>query len=219
MNVSAHLCSAPDQEEFQAALVARHGVENQAKLAAARVGIAGLGGVGSAVAVHLARVGVGTLVLVDFDIVDVSNLHRQHYLPTQVGTMKTEALAAQLREMNPYLAIETHPVEVTPENAAELFEGCTIVCEAFDKPEAKAMFTEAILSGLPGTPLVASSGMAGFGSANTIRTKRALPHLYLCGDGATDVEDAGTLFSPRVGVCAGHEANMAVRLILGEREP
>lgn len=207
------------REEFEAALAARHGEENQRKLARARVGVAGLGGLGSAVSFHLARLGVGTLVLVDLDNVDLTNLHRQQYALAHLGMPKTEALVSQLSAINPFITLETHQVKVDEANAVELFEGCDVVVEAFDRPDQKAMLIETLLGSLPDAKIVSGSGMAGMDSANTITTKHAFGNLYLCGDGSSDVADAGTLVSPRVGVCAGHEANMVLRLLLGEREP
>ena len=207
------------REAYTAALVARHGAENQEKFAQARVGIAGLGGLGSAVAFHLARMGVGTLVLADFDVVDVTNLHRQQYLLEHIGMLKTDALAAQLRAINPFIELETHPVKVTAENACEIFAGCDIACEAFDQADQKALLVETLLAKLPDTKVVSGSGMAGFASANLITTDHVLGNLYVCGDGTSDVAEEGTLVSSRVGVCAGHQANMVMRLILGEVEP
>lgn len=131
---AAHASPALSREAYFAALAKRHGAENQQKLARAQVGIAGLGGLGSSAACHLARLGVGTLVLVDFDVVDVSNLHRQQYTCAQVGMKKTEALAETLRAINPFIELELYSVKVTAENAPTLFAGCPIVCEAFDEP-------------------------------------------------------------------------------------
>ena len=216
---AAHTSPALSREAYFAALAKRHGAENQQKLAHARVGIAGLGGLGSAAACHLARLGVGKLVLVDFDVVDVSNLHRQQYTCAQVSMKKTEALAETLRAINPFVELELHSVKVTAENAPTLFADCPIVCEAFDEPDQKALLVETLLATCPDTTIVSGSGMAGMGSANTIRTRKALERLYLCGDGCTDVAAEGSLASPRVGVCAGHQANMILRLILGETEP
>ena len=205
--------------EFEAALAARHGAENQAKFAHARVGIAGLGGLGSAVAFHLARLGIGTLVLADFDEVDITNLHRQQYGIAHLGMPKTEALADQIAAINPFIALETHQVRIDATNAPQLFDGCSVVCEAFDEPREKALLVETLLAMMPDTKIVSASGMAGMGSANTITTSHPLTNLYLCGDGTSDVAEAGTLVSPRVGVCAGHQANMVLRIILGEMEP
>lgn len=211
--------SAQLHEELRAALVARHGAKNQEKLDRARVGIAGLGGLGSAVGIHLARMGVGTLVLADFDAVDVTNLHRQQYFLEHLGMKKTDALAAQIHAINPFITLETHPVKVTAENAHTIFAGCDIVCEAFDKADQKALLVETLLEELPGVVIVSGSGMAGLASANSITTDHVLSNLYVCGDRTSDVAEEGTLFSSRVGVCAGHQANMVARLILGKVEP
>ena len=132
---------------------------------------------------------------------------------------KAEALAETLRAINPFVELELHSVKVTAKNAPTLFAGCPIVCEAFDEPDQKALLVETLLATCPDTTIVSGSGMAGMGSANTIRTRKALERLYLCGDGCTDVATEGSLASPRVGVCAGHQANMILRLILGETEP
>ncbi len=207
------------KEELEAALALRHGAENQKKFAAAAVGIAGLGGLGSNIAVHLARLGVGRLVLADFDTVDVSNLNRQHYFIRHLGRPKPEALREQLMEINPYLDYETHFKRITPENACTLFAGCDVVCEAFDKPDQKAMLAESILTGLPGVPLTSGSGMAGADSANKIHTVRRFGRFYLSGDGTADIADGLGLMAPRVAVCAAHEAAMVMRLLLGETEP
>lgn len=207
------------QKELHDALAGRHGAAVQAKLDRAAVGVAGLGGLGSHIAVSLARLGVGRLVLVDFDVVDVTNLNRQHYTMKDIGIPKTLALLEQLEAINPYLNYETYTERIIPANAARLFSGCDVVCEAFDRPDQKAMLIETLLEQLPETPIVSGSGMAGFGSANAIRTERRFGRLYLCGDGTSDVSDGLGLMAPRVAVCAAHQAAMTLRLLLGECEP
>lgn len=207
------------QKELHDALAGRHGAAVQTKLDRAAVGVAGLGGLGSHIAVSLARLGVGRLVLVDFDVVDVTNLNRQHYTMKDIGIPKTLALLEQLEAINPYLNYETYTERIIPANAARLFSGCDVVCEAFDRPDQKAMLIETLLEQLPETPIVSGSGMAGFGSANAIRTERRFGRLYLCGDGTSDVSDGLGLMAPRVAVCAAHQAAMTLRLLLGEREP
>lgn len=208
-----------DREILEQALIARHGAENQKKFAAASVGIAGLGGLGSHIAVHLTRLGVGRLVLADFDKVDVTNLNRQHYFIPHLGRYKTEALVEQLRQINPWLDYEIHTCKVTADNACNLFQGCQVVCEAFDKADQKAMLAQAVLAGLPDALLVAGSGLGGSGSANAIRTRKAMGRFYLCGDGESDIAQGQGLMAPRVAVCAAHQATMVMRLLLGQTEP
>ena len=206
------------KEEIYAALNERHSPEIQAVLSAGNVAIAGLGGLGSNVAYSLTRIGVGHLHLIDFDVVDVTNLNRQQYFMEHVGMYKTEALKSLLMKINPYIDIKTDCVRVTEENIKELFCDNDIVCEAFDNPDAKALLVNGIMEYFPEKKLVSASGMAGFGSSNTITTKRITKNFYLCGDRVTAPSYGNGLMAPRVAVCAAHEANMITRLILGEEE-
>ena len=206
------------KEEIKAALEERHSPEIQEKLSAERVAIAGLGGLGSNVAYALARIGVGHLRLIDFDVVDITNLNRQQYFMEHIGMPKTEALESLLKKINPYLDIRTDCVRVTEDNIKELFGEWDIVCEAFDDPDAKAMLVNGILEHFPEKKLVSASGMAGFGSSNTIVTRKVTDNFYLCGDRVSAPEYGRGLMAPRVAICAAHEANMITRLILGEED-
>ena len=195
------------------ALARRIGATERERLAEARVGVAGLGGLGSHIAVMLARSGVGMLHLVDFDRVDESNLNRQHYFREHLGCRKTDALAEQLLRIDPQLELALDCVRVDAGNAAALFAGERIVCEAFDDAACKAELVNALLTGTEAT-VVAGNGMAGAGPAEAVVTRRAGRRLYGCGDGATDVADAA-LYAPRVTLCAAQQALVAVRLALG----
>lgn len=206
----------PTEAQWRAALEARHGRELQARFDTATVAVCGLGGLGSSIAIALARAGIGRLILIDFDRVDVTNLHRQQYKAAQVGQYKTDALAENLREIAPYTELVTHTEKVIEENFAALLQDADIICEAFDSAEAKAMLVNGVLETMPEACLVAASGMAGLGPANTIRTKRITKRFYLCGDGVSDVAAETTLFSSRVMVCAAHQAHTVLR-ILAER--
>lgn len=186
----------PTKEELDRALDARFPQSFHQAVSAARVAVAGLGGLGSNLAIMLARSGVGHLLLVDFDRVDITNLNRQVYRIPHLGQYKTEALPAILREINPYLDIQTWQGRVTEDNAAALFGGYPIVCEAFDRPEEKAMLVSTLLSQCPNTVLVSGNGMAGYGDANQIRTRQVMPRLYVCGDGASDVGEGMGLMAP-----------------------
>ncbi len=177
-----------------------------------------MGGLGSTIAVSLARAGVGRLILIDFDRVDVTNLHRQQYKAAQVGREKTEALAENLREIAPYVALELHTLRVDEENAAALLAEADVVCEAFDRAEAKAMLCNTVLETMPEKYLVAASGMAGLGSANAVKTRRVAERFYLCGDGVSDVEACASLVSSRVMLCAAQQAHMVLRILAGQFE-
>ena len=208
--------AAISEEALEQAFDARFPKEIKGKLRNAHVAIAGLGGLGSNIAVMLARSGVGHLLLVDFDTVDVTNLNRQMYTIPHLGRPKTEALAEILCRINPYPDYELRQVRVTPDNLRELFEGWPIVCEAFDRADQKAMLISGLLTTCPETVIVSGNGMAGYGDANEIRTIRRLGRLYICGDGTADSQAGMGLMAPRVAVCAGHQANQVIRLILGD---
>ena len=208
----------PTREEMFQALVERQGRELTECFSRATVAVCGLGGLGSHIAMALARAGVGRLILIDDDVVDVSNLHRQQYGASQVGKYKTEALEENLRVIAPYIRTETHRVRLTEQNGEALLRGADVVCEAFDGAEDKAMLAQLVLEKLPESVLVAASGMAGLGSANTIRTRKITDRFYLCGDGVSDVADGIGLVAPRVMVCAGHQAQMTLRILAGEAE-
>lgn len=198
------------------ALAERHGAVLQARLEGSTVAVCGLGGLGSNIAVALARAGVGRLILLDFDRVDLSNLNRQQYKAGQLGQYKTEALAENLAEIAPYITLERHSVLVTEDKLTELLGEAEVICEAFDRPEAKAMLVNGVLEKLPEKYLVAASGMAGLGSPNAIQTRRVSKHFYLCGDGASDVAELGSLFAPQVMLCAAHQAQTVLRILAGE---
>ena len=206
------------REQINAALNERHSPRIQSLLSKVNVAIAGLGGLGSNIAYSLARIGVGHLHLIDFDVVDITNLNRQQYFTRHIGLYKTNALKSLLLDINPYLDIRTDCVKVTEENLADLFRENDIVCEAFDNPEAKAMLVNGILEHFPEKKLVSASGMAGYGSSNTICTRRITKNFYLCGDLVTEPSPGNGLMAPRVAICAAHEANMITRLILGKED-
>ncbi|MEL7564342.1 MAG: sulfur carrier protein ThiS adenylyltransferase ThiF [Dehalobacterium sp.] len=205
----------PKKEELESMMMARHTPNVHKKLKDGKVAIAGLGGLGSNIAISLARIGVGHLLLVDFDIVEPSNLNRQNYHISHLGIPKTAALKQQIADINPFIKIETENVKVTEDNMIDLFHGYDIICEAFDKPEAKSMLVNMALNKLPNVKIVAASGMAGYDSANLIKTVNPLNRLYLCGDFENEAKIGKGLMAPRVQICAGHQANMVLRLLLG----
>ncbi len=202
------------EKELFEALASRHTIEGQKKISRASVAICGLGGLGSNVAIHLARCDVGRLHLLDFDRVDLPNINRQQYRLDQIGTPKAEALRDELRDFAPYINIVTDQVKLTPENIPELLKDDEYIVEAFDKADQKAMLCNVVLEELPEAVLIAGSGMAGYGKSNEIQTRRLSSRFYICGDGETGLEQAGTLFSPRVAICAAHQANLVIQLIM-----
>lgn len=208
----------PPEEAFEAMLSARHTPGVYEKVKGGRVAVAGLGGLGSSIALHLARTGVGFLHLIDFDVVEPSNLNRQQYRVSHLGQKKAEALKSEIANVNPFVNVRAECVRMNEENAAALLKDDDIVCEAFDDPVSKAMLVNTLLSKCPQKYVVASSGMAGYESGNTIKTRKAMNRLYLCGDGFSAAQPDRGLMAPRVAICAGHQANMALRILLGETE-
>lgn len=206
----------PTREEMEQAFEMRHGKELQKKFSSAVVAVCGLGGLGSHIAIALARAGIGKLILIDFDCVDVTNLHRQQYKAAQVGKCKTEALRENLREIAPYLSTEVHNVKIIRDNARELLKDADIICEAFDDAESKAMLTDVVLCSMQGKYLVAASGMAGMGSTNDIRTRKITEHFYLCGDEISEIKEQHSLVASRVMVCAAHQAHAVLRILAGK---
>ncbi len=205
-------------QEVRDALVERHGAHTQAQLEKGRVAICGCGGLGSTVAVALARIGVGHLHLIDYDVVDMTNLNRQQYSLWHVGQPKTEALRQVIASINPYLDVTCDQVRVTDDNVRGLLAEDRIVAECFDVPEHKTMLVNAVLENFPDKPVVTASGMAGFRSSNLVATRRVARNFYFCGDGETEPKPGAGLMAPRVGVVASHEANMITRILLGEQD-
>lgn len=187
------------------------------KLKKAKVCILGLGGLGSNVAVLLARAGIGYLKLVDFDVVEVSNLNRQQYRISHIGIKKTEAIKSIIKEINPFVEIEILDVKVERENILSVAGDVEIVVEAFDVAETKTMAIEELLTN-GNKILVSASGMAGLGSANEIITRKIRDNFYLIGDNYSDYEEYSGIMSTRVMLCAAHQANVVLRLIVGEEK-
>ena len=209
----------PTKKEMYDALVERHGESLQAKFSKGTVAVCGLGGLGSNIALHLVRAGVGHIHLMDFDKVDISNLNRQQYFPDQLGRYKADALTETLKRAAPYCDITSQIVKLDEDNIDKLLAPYDIICEAFDKADQKAMLVNAVLEKFPEKHLISGSGMAGLGSSNEIITRRIGKRLYLCGDGKSDVSDGLGLVSARVAVCAAHQANMILRILADEFEP
>ncbi len=208
----------PSKNEWMDALIARHGTTLHKRFSSATVAVCGLGGLGSNIAIALARAGIGKLLLIDFDRVDMTNLHRQQYKANQIGCYKADALAENLSEIAPYTEITAVRAKITEENLADLLKEADVVCEAFDKAEAKAMLVNGVLEQLTDCYLVAASGMAGMDTPNTIKTRKVMKRFYLCGDEVSDAADTIGLVAPRVMLCAAHQAHTVLRILAGEEE-
>lgn len=181
-----------------------------------KVGIAGCGGLGSNCAVALARVGVGHLIIADFDVVEESNLNRQYFFFDQIGKKKVECLRDNILRINPKVQIESHDKKLNAGDILELFKDCDVIVEAFDKADMKQMIIETVLENLPHIPLVVGLGMAGWGDSNSIKT-RHLDNLYICGDETSEVTVEDPPLAPRVGIVAHMQANTVLEILLNEQ--
>ncbi len=193
--------------------------ELRGRLAASHVAIVGCGGLGSNAASMLVRSGVGELTLIDFDVVEESNLNRQLFFRDQLGLPKTEALSATLLRINPGVKLNTCQHEVTCENLGELIKGAQVVIEAVDTARTKALILGVCTRELPEIPLVVASGLAGYEPANLIVTERLAENAWVVGDLSADVSAGLPLLASRVMLAAAHEAHAAIRLLLGVGEP
>ncbi|MGM9979211.1 MAG: sulfur carrier protein ThiS adenylyltransferase ThiF [Clostridium sp.] len=208
----------PKKEELEALMISRHTPYVYEMLKKGRVAIAGAGGLGSNVALSLARVGVGFIKIIDFDVVEPSNLNRQQYYVKHIGMKKVNAIKEILKEVNPFVNIEAIDKKIEKENIQELFKDVDIIVEAFDNPEYKAMLVSEVLTKFKDKKIVSASGMAGFYSNNIIQTKKINKRFYICGDFVNEAKINDGLMAPRVAIVANHQANMVVRLLLGEEE-
>ena len=204
---------AYSEENTQQALHKGLTPEQSHLLQEAKGAVVGLGGLGSNVAMWLARLGVGHLLLYDFDKVELSNLNRQYYFLEDVGKYKAEALLAKLQQVNPYGDYQSKVARLTEANLEELLAPAHIICEALDKAEAKAMLVNGVLEKFPDKYLVAASGLAGLEDSASMTVRQITPRFYLCGDGHSDFHEL-PLCGARVGLCAAQEALTIARLIL-----
>lgn len=204
-----------DRELASLLLSERYPSDAYERISAAKVGVSGLGGIGSHVAEALVRAGVRKLVIADFDEVDITNLNRQNYCVDDIGRSKTSCTADRLRRIDPGIELEVFDGRITSDNASDVFEGCSIVCEAFDSASSKAMLIETLLSNDDDVKVVSVSGMAGFGPVDSMVVSHPMSRLYVCGDLTTDSGDCCGLTATRVMACAGMAAHTALRIIIG----
>jgi sulfur carrier protein ThiS adenylyltransferase len=187
--------------------------ENQyAAICSATVGIAGAGGLGSNCAINLVRSGFEKFIIADFDVVEVSNLNRQAYLPAHIGLPKVMCLQEQMRGINPRCSITAHKTEVCETNALGLFNSCDVVVEAFDRPESKAMMVNLFVA--TGKLVVSVSGLGGYGNSDRIVTRKIRDNFYLIGDGVTGVDKNVRPFAPCVSIAAAKQADVVLEWVL-----
>ena len=203
-------------ESLKKGLFSKHDPRVLAALRKSTVGIAGAGGLGSNVAISLARAGVGRLIIADFDRIEPSNLNRQQYFVGQIGRRKVEALIENLKRINPFSEYSVHDTKISGRNVDRIFGAADILVEAFDKAEAKHMLIEAWLSLFPERPIVAASGLAGYGKNRKIHVRK-MGNLYICGDEESEAAPGVSPMAPRVAIVANMQANCVVELLVKMR--
>lgn len=177
------------------------------------VGIAGAGGLGSNCAIALARVGIGKLVICDFDTVSEDNLNRQYYFFDQIGYPKVVAIKANISKVNPYVTVEIHHLKLNTDLIPSVFKECDVIVEAFDLADMKKMICETVLSEMPDKYLISGMGLGGWGNNNTIKTHN-YGKLFICGDLVTEVSEEYPPLAPRVGIVANMQANLVLQLLI-----
>lgn len=177
------------------------------------VGVAGCGGLGSNCAVALARVGVGKLIIADFDVIVESNLNRQYFFKDQLGQKKAFALRDNINRIDPAVQVEAHDVKLGPKEIKKFFKNCDVIVEAFDLADQKQMIIETVQAEFPDKPIVSGVGLAGWGDSNSIKV-RQIGNLYVCGDIIKEVSEEMPPLAPRVGIVANMEANEVMEILL-----
>lgn len=184
------------------------------KLKNKTVGIAGSGGLGSNCAVALARIGIGKLIIADFDVIVESNLNRQYFFYDQIGQKKVNALKDNIKRINPNVVVEAHDIKLSSESIIEIYKNCDVIVEAFDLAEMKQMIIETVLSKMKDKSVISGVGLAGWGNNNSMKTSQLLKKLYICGDMETEVSDKMPPLAPKVGIVANMQANQVLEILL-----
>jgi len=198
------------------------GLEGQQKLKAARVLLIGAGGLGSPAALYLAAAGVGTLGLVDFDVVDVTNLQRQIIHGTSdVGRSKLASAIDRLREVNPHVAVEPHETRLTSENALQLFAQYDVIVDGTDNFQTRYLVNDACV--LTGKPNVYGSIFRFDGQASVFCTADGPCYRCLYPEppppGMVPSCAEGGVLGVLPGLVGTLQATEALKLILGVGEP
>lgn len=173
------------------------------------IGIAGCGGIGSNVAKHLVRSGYRDFVLVDFDKLEESNLNRQFFFKKQIAMKKIQALAENLKQINPDLNLRLVDKCLDKTNILETFADCEIIIEGLDDKEIKAEFFEKVQELTSMKLYVGANGIAG-DNPELVKIQRLNEKCFFCGDFQSDTDTYITT-SYKVGVVAAFMASLVDR--------
>ncbi|MBU1023021.1 sulfur carrier protein ThiS adenylyltransferase ThiF [bacterium] len=175
------------------------------------VGIAGAGGLGSNVAIMLARSGIGKLIVVDYDDVEIENLNRQHFFLEHVGKPKVEALGEIIKKIVPGMNYVSSKVRLTEENIAGIFGEVDVLVEALDKAYYKAVLIDSWVALKNNRPIIAVSGVAGYGKIDKIKVKR-MGNLTIIGDFESNQCDG--MMAPRITLVASMQAALTIEYLM-----
>ncbi len=181
-----------------------------------RIGIAGAGGLGSNCAVSLARSGIGTIVISDFDVVEPGNLNRQYFFINQLGMFKTIALKETIARINPDTIVIAHTERLHRDNIPEIFAGCDVIVEAFDSDEMKETLAETVQIKMPETPVIIGSGLAGWGNIESLKCRKIDNSLYVCGDESTETTPDNPAMAPGVSIVANMQADKVIEILMNK---
>ncbi len=194
-------------------LIKKLGAENFRKVQTARIGIAGAGGLGSNCAANLVRCGFLKLTIVDFDVIDPSNLDRQFYFHDQVGMKKVEALKTNLCRINPSLELNIIVKRIEKSSVKELFGACDAVAECLDSAEYKSILAAELMRSDKFSVVV--SGLGGVGSSDDIKVHKIKQNLVMIGDLTSDICRKPAL-APRVSIAAAKQADVILDYIINK---
>ncbi len=176
-----------------------------------KIGIAGVGGIGSNVAVNLARAGVKNFKIADFDKVEKSNLNRQFYFEDQIGNYKVNMLEENLKRISSDIIIEKEVLRLNRENMDAYYADCDVIVEGFDVKECKKDILE--IFSAKGKFIVSANGIGGTDLEN-IECKQLGNNIYIVGDFVSDIEKFKT-FPTKVSMVAAIMANIILDEYIG----
>lgn len=204
----------PKEEHLEHLLNCRQGKNITEILKNSKAVICGCGGLGSHVAVSLARSGVGNIKLIDYDIVEPSNINRQYYFIKQIGEYKTYALKNTLAEINPYIHITTKNIFLDKDNIINEVAGYQVIVECFDNVKSKIMLMESAALFKPDVFVVAASGVAGYFDTDLLKIKKLGKNIIIVGDFENEADENTPLMAPRVTAAASIQANEVLKYLL-----
>ncbi len=197
---------------FEASLNAYFSLAQLQRIRSCSVGIAGAGGLGSNIALCLARCGYRHITLMDFDTIEPSNLNRQQYFLEEIGQNKVAVLKDRILRINPEAHITALAQRWSEEKTEEdLFENCSVLVEAFDRAGTKKSFVQHYQPG--GKWIISASGLAGLTTDNPLRIQR-LKNIFIVGDQKKAVSPSHPALAPQVTLCAAKMAEIVLNLTL-----